>query len=53
MEIEQELTAYEALKTSEDRNILQGLSPLSIARLYWLAEIEGKKGSNMIFIQRS
>lgn len=38
---EQELTVYETFKQTNDKSILKGLSPLNIARLYMLAEIEG------------
>lgn len=38
---EQELSAYETLKQSENRSVLKELSPMNIARLYWLAGIEG------------
>ena len=37
----EELSAYETFKESRDQNALRDLTPLSVARLYLVAEIEG------------
>ena len=50
----QEIEAYELLKENRDRTVLQELSPISIARLYWLAQIEGEDELQYnLYIQQS